>query len=152
MNSAKDLLNAKATNIIVFNVVPLQSIPANSILNQPQVFGGITLVSNIAVNASLQALQTNYTQSSISLFNLNSFITNLLNSPPSPITNTVNNCWDNGNVTTVIKYCTDPTKYFFVDKLHFSSTVQKALADTVGEFFNIGFIPSPSNYFYTYTN
>ncbi len=150
MQSVTTLLAAGAKHIIVFNQEPFQNIPQISQLNEPAQFTYLTNVVNNLTNVSLQTIQAANPSASIYLFDLHSLITNLLANPPSPVNNTVGFCWNAINITTVGIYCSDPSTYFFIDKFHFTTLVQKQLAAAVGKFFQFGFSPSPSNYFYAY--
>jgi phospholipase/lecithinase/hemolysin len=137
LDSVRDLLAIGAKNIIVFNSPPAQALPYNSILNQTLKYTLLTEYINTEIYTNLQALQANYTLTSkIHLFDLNAFITNIIHKPPREITNVVNNCWTAVGFTTVIQNCTDPKKYLFLDTLHFSSTVQKMIAEAIQPFFH----------------
>jgi phospholipase/lecithinase/hemolysin len=150
MQSVTTLLAGHAKTIIVFNQEPFQNIPQNSELNELAQFTYLTTVVNNLISESLQTIQAANPSASIYLFDLHSLITNLLLNPPSPVTNTVGFCWNAVNTATVGIYCSDANTYFFVDKFHFSAPVQQALAAAVSQFFQSGFSPSPSNYFYAY--
>jgi thermolabile hemolysin len=148
MNSVITLLAGGAKNIIVFNQVPFQYVPVNAALNQPAQFIGLTAYVNGLTNASLQAIQAANPQAKIYLFDLHSLITNLFANPPPPVIHTAGYCW---NVTgsTIQKYCDNPKEYFFIDTFHFSSPIQRKLAQAVDQFFKPGFTPSAANYFYS---
>jgi phospholipase/lecithinase/hemolysin len=153
MNSTIALLKAGAKNIVFFNQEPFQDDPYVRAENQPVLFTEVTIASNNAINASLQALQAAYPEASIYLFDLHSLITDLLANPPPPITNTTGYCWDDDHsFTHVIMYCSNPNTFFFLDNFHFTSPVQQKLAEAVHKFFKFGFIPnSPTGrYFYSY--
>jgi outer membrane lipase/esterase len=150
MLSVTTLLAAGAKNIIVFNQEPFQNVPFNSALNKPAEFIYLTSVVNNLINASLQSIKAANPSASIYLFDLHSLITNLLANPPYPVTNTVNYCWNDINITTVGIYCSNPNTNFFVDNFHFTAPVQQKLADAVSQFFQFGFNPSSANYFYAY--
>lgn len=148
MKSVTALLTADVEDIIVFNLVPLQIIPVNAALNSPATFIQLTAYVNYVINASLPGLKQQINPNAkVYLFDLHSFISALYANPPSPINNKTGYCWAVVGAT-IPQYCNNPQNYFFVDTFHFSTPVQKKLAEAVGKFFEKGFTPSASNYFY----
>jgi len=151
MNSVIALLAAGVKNIIVFNQEPFQAVPFASLQNQHQLFVELTAAINIGINSSLKALQAVNPQASLYLFELYTIINDQLANPPSPVTDIVNYCWIDYNLTAVLQICSNANTYFFVDTFHFSAPVQQQLANAVNQFFYYGFQPnSASSYFYSY--
>ncbi len=132
--SIKALLDAGAKNILVFNQPPLQALPIISAYNQNAYFAYLTKLGNDALNTTLKSFKSSYPSASICMFNLNALITKVLANSASTFTNTVSPCWTNYNVTTVIKNCPDPTKYVFIDNIHFTSPVQQQISDAIQPF------------------
>jgi phospholipase/lecithinase/hemolysin len=80
------------------------------------------------------------------MFDLHALITDILSTNSSTFIDTVDACWTTFNVTTIIQNCTDPREYVFLDSIHFSSTVQKKIADAIQPFLFWNFnkhAPSP---------
>jgi phospholipase/lecithinase/hemolysin len=138
-NSLAALLNAGVKNLLVFNQPPGQYTPFFSALGYATslAVGELAQAGNIYLNAALVALKKSYPTASIYMFDTHSLITSVLASNQFINNNTA--CWTTYNATTVIKNCPDPTKYVFVDALHFSSTVEKIIADAVQPFFSWNF-------------
>jgi phospholipase/lecithinase/hemolysin len=147
MSSVTALLAGDAKTIIVFNQEPFQNIPVNAAVNEPLQLIELTAYVNTLTNASLQQIQKANPKAKIYLFDLHSLITDLLANPPPPVIHTTGYCW---NVTglTIQKYCDNPKQYFFVDTFHFTTPIQKKLAQAVEKFFQFDFKPSADNYFY----
>jgi outer membrane lipase/esterase len=144
MNSVKDLLNAGAKNLLIFNQPPAQDLPYTTETYGSSAFikayfTQLTNTGNSQLQSSLQALKPSYTTASINIFDLHTLITDIIASNSSNFTNTVNNCWNAVNLTTVIEYCTDPAEYIFLDPIHFSSTVQKMIANALLPFLSINY-------------
>jgi outer membrane lipase/esterase len=136
-NSLVVLLNAGVKNLLVFNQPPGQYTPAFSTTPEAGLVGLLAQDGNFILNATLAGLKQNYPKANIYMFDLHSLILKVLANSNNPPTFTNNNtaCWIGYNITTVIQNCPDPTKYVFVDPLHFSSTVEQIIADTVQPFF-----------------
>ena len=134
LNGVKDLLAVGAKHILVFNAVPAQSIPASQPLAPPAVLSYLTSLFNTALTADLAILQQNNTQASLNIFDINSLISKIVASNSSYFTNTVTNCWNSFNTTTIIKLCSNPEKYVFLDIQHFTTRVDALIADAVRQF------------------
>jgi phospholipase/lecithinase/hemolysin len=146
MNSIKDLLDAGAKNLLVFNQAPIQALPNFDVYHQNAYFTSLTQIGNNALNTTLISLQQNYKHASIYMFDLHALITDILSTNSSTFIDTVDACWTTFNVTTIIQNCTDPREYVFLDSIHFSSTVQKKIADAIQPFLFWNFnkhAPSP---------
>ena len=134
LNGVKDLLAVGAKHILVFNALPAQSIPATQGLAPPAILSYLTSLSNTALTAELAIVQQNNTQASLNIFDINSLVSKIVGSNTSYFTNTVTNCWNSVNATTIIKLCSDPEKYVFLDRQHFTSRVDGLIADAVRQF------------------
>ena len=150
-NSMKDLLNAGVKNLLVFNQAPIQALPNFNVYHQNAYFASLTQMANDAINTTLRSLQQNYKSACIYMFDLNALITDIVSTNSSTFTNSVDQCWANYNVTTVIQNCSDPTQYVFLDGIHFSSTVQKKIADAIQPILSWSFNKySPGRYIIPY--
>ncbi|CAF1360179.1 unnamed protein product [Adineta steineri] len=131
MNSVRDLLAVGAKNILIFNQPPIQSFPYFSVLNQTATFSMLTIQANTNLQTSIDAIQKNYTNSTIQIFDVNTLITKVIANQSIPFTNTAGYCWDTLNLTTVAILCDNPSKYVFIDDFHFSNTTHQLIADSI---------------------
>ena len=134
LNGVKDLLAVGAKHILVFNALPAQSIPASQGLAPSPVLSYLTGLFNTALTAELAVIQQNNTQASVNIFDINSLASKIIGRNTSYFTNTVSNCWNSVNATTIIKLCSNPEKYVFLDLQHFTSRVGELIADAVRQF------------------
>jgi len=134
LNSVKDLLAVGAKHILVFNALPIQSIPASSGLAPPPTLSYLTGLFNTALTADLATIQQNNTQATLNIFDINSLVTKVVASNSGYFTNTTTNCWNSVNANTIIKLCSNPEKYVFLDLQHFTSRAAELIADAVRQF------------------
>jgi outer membrane lipase/esterase len=134
LNSVNDLLAAGAKHILVFNAVPAQSVPASQGLASPAILSYLTSLFNNALTADLAVIQQNNPQASLNIFDINSLISKVVASNSSYFINTTTNCWNSANATTIIKLCSNPEKYVFLDIQHFTNRVDALIADAVRQF------------------
>jgi phospholipase/lecithinase/hemolysin len=137
-NSLETLLNAGVKNLLVFNQPPDQYTPAIIASNQATAAAAAVQEANILLSAGLALLKISYPAASIYMFDTHSLITTVLASNQFINNNTA--CWTTVNPTTVIQNCPDPTKYVFVDEVHFSSAVEKIIADAVQPLLSFNFL------------
>jgi phospholipase/lecithinase/hemolysin len=134
MNSVRDLLASGAKNILVFNQPPFYAFPYISQLNQTALFTALTYLGNNATQMDINAIQNNYRNSSVQIFDIYTVITRILSNNSSTFSNTVNNCWNEFNLTAVQILCPDPSKYVFLDTYHFTTLVHQLIADAIQPF------------------
>ena len=149
MNSVKDLLNVGVKNLVVFNQLPIQSLPYTKRFNQTQALTQLTIGLNAAIAANLAALQQIYTNAKIYLFDFNALFTKILsNTLPMTFINTVDGCWKVVNTTTVNKNCSKPNQYVFIDDFHFTGPVNQLITDAFQPFLsNCYRNNTPNSYF-----
>jgi phospholipase/lecithinase/hemolysin len=131
------LLNAGVKHLIVFNQAPGQYAPYFITSGYATYVGELVQLGNVDLNTILATLKQTYSEASIYMFDTHSLITSVLASNQFINNNTA--CWTVYNATTVIQNCSDPTKYVYVDALHFSSTVEQIIADAMQAFFSCSF-------------
>jgi phospholipase/lecithinase/hemolysin len=131
MNGVRDLLTMGAKNVLIFNQLPAQAFPYFNQLNQTTFFTAITVQANSVLQISIDAIQKNYTNTSIQIFNINTLFTKIVANESIPFSNTVDGCWDQLDLTSVEIICQDPAKYVFIDSLHLTSTVHQLIADAI---------------------
>jgi phospholipase/lecithinase/hemolysin len=73
-------------------------------------------------------------QASLNIFDIHSLILNIITENLTYFINTVDNCWLNVNVTTVLQLCPDSDKYLFVDSLYFTFRAHWLIADAIRSF------------------
>lgn len=149
MNSVRDLLNAGAKNLLVFNQLPIQILPYSRRFNQSQTLMALTNIINNATVTSLSAIPKNYSNAPIYMFDYNSFITKVVSNTSSvKFANTVDGCWYVASLTRVDINCANPNEYVFIDNFHFTATVNKLIADTIQSFLSIFYRDNtPNSYF-----
>lgn len=134
LKSAQTLLDIGAKNLLVFNQVPVQYFPFTKPINVPELFIYLTEQGNFYISNLTETMQIDNPQASLKIFDIHSLVLNILTENSTDFTNTVDNCWSNVNVTTVLQFCTDPDEYFFVDSLHFTSRAHGLIADALRQF------------------
>ena len=140
MNGVRDLLAVGAQNILVFNQIPFQALPYTKQFNQAALFTGITALANNGILTSLQAIQKNNTNASINMFDLNALMVKVLSNTSSlTFANTVDQCWDNYNLTAVSIFCQDPSQYVFADSIHITTGIHQLIADGISPFLSYRF-------------
>jgi phospholipase/lecithinase/hemolysin len=92
LNSVKDLLAVGAKHILVFNALPIQSIPVTQTLASQAALTYLTSLFNTALTADLAIIQQNNTQASLNIFDINSLIWKVVASTSGYFTNTTTNC------------------------------------------------------------
>jgi thermolabile hemolysin len=145
LNSVKDLLATGATNILVFNQIPAQYIPAAQALAPASVLGQLTAWFNTVLTSSLNAIQQNNTQAAIKVFDIHSLITKVVISKSDYFTNSTTNCWNPVNISTVLQLCKTPDKFVFLDKIHFTFSVHELIAHAIRDFLLPSFDVNRSN-------
>jgi len=133
-NAINDLVAFGAKHILVFNQPPAQAFPYTHALGLDFIFEGLTLLFNSILSLRLKIIQKSNAQVSLKLFNLYSIIKEIIDNESGQFTNTVNQCWDIVNDTSVVMHCLDPSKYVFIDQFHFTSSVHEIIADGVNDF------------------
>ncbi|CAF1348800.1 unnamed protein product [Adineta steineri] len=134
LNSVNDLAVVGGKHFLVFNAVPVQSVPATSMLAPAQYLAALTGLSNSALTADLATMRQNYPQANFSIFDINSLVSKVVASKSGYFTNAKNNCWNSVNATTIIQICTNPDKYVFVDLQHFTEPMAALIANAVRQF------------------
>jgi phospholipase/lecithinase/hemolysin len=133
-NAINDLVAFGAKHILVFNQPPAQAFPYTHALGLDLIFEGLTFLFNSSLSLRLKIIQKSNSQVSLKVFNLYSIIKEIIDDESGQFTNTVDQCWDTVNDTSVVMHCLDPSKYVFIDKFHFTSSVHKIIADGVNDF------------------
>lgn len=149
MNSVRDLLNAGAQNLLVFNQLPIQILPYSRRFNQSQTLQALTNIINNLTVTSLSAIQKNYSNAHIYMFDSNAFITKIVSNTSSvKFANTVDGCWYVASLTQVDINCANPNEYIFIDNFHFTATVNRLLAETIQTFFSMFYQNNTSNSYF----
>jgi outer membrane lipase/esterase len=133
-NAVNDLIAFGAKHILVFNQPPAQVFPYTHALGLDFVFKALTFLFNSILSLRLEIIQKSNSQVSLQVFDLYSIIKRIIDNESGQFTNTVDQCWDTVNGTSVVMHCLDPSKYVFIDKFHFTSSVHKMIADGVNDF------------------
>ena len=140
LNGVQDLLVGGAKNILVFNQPPSQDFPYIKRRNQTIIYTAITASANIGISIGLAALQRDYTNASIYMFDVYALISKILSNTSSvTFEDTVDQCWATYNTTTVLQFCSDPTKYAFLDDLHLTTPIHQIISDTIHWFLSYRF-------------
>jgi phospholipase/lecithinase/hemolysin len=134
LKSAQALLDIGATNIIVFNQVPVQYFPFSKPFEAFEFFTFLTDQGNFYITNFTESIQLDNPQASLKIFDIHSLVLNIVTQNSTYFTNTVDNCWINFNVTTVLELCPNPEEYLFVDTIHFTSSGHKLIADAIRPF------------------
>ncbi|CAF0987278.1 unnamed protein product [Adineta steineri] len=135
MNSIKDLLAVGAKHFLIFNQIPVQTLPYINRFHQPIFFTLLTLLTNNILFENLNTIQKSYPTSSIQIFDIYSLLTKIIaNQSKIKFSNTIDRCWKQFNTTTVIELCQDPTKYVFLDNFHLTTNVHRLIADAIESF------------------
>ncbi|CAF3782309.1 unnamed protein product [Rotaria sp. Silwood1] len=133
-NAVDDLVDFGAKHILVFNQSPAQAFPYIHALGIDFIFKQLTFLFNSTLSLRLKIIQKSNPEVSLKVFNLYSIIKKIIDNESEQFTNTVDPCWDTVNGTSVVMHCSDPSKYVFIDKFHFTSSVHKIIADSVNDF------------------
>ncbi|CAF2625583.1 unnamed protein product [Rotaria sp. Silwood2] len=133
-NAIDDLIAFGAQHILVFNQPPAQAFPYIHALGLDFVFKNLTLLFNTILSLRLKRTQKDNSQVSLTVFNIYSIIKKIIDNELGQFTNIVDQCWDTVNGTSVVMHGADPSKYVFIDKFHFTSSVHEIIADVVNNF------------------
>jgi phospholipase/lecithinase/hemolysin len=140
-----ELIRLGGKHIVIVNQPPFQLIP----LFQPLLTSGNTTdvahQYNRNLSASIAALQNQYTDKDLHVFDLHALVSKVLaNGSLYGMGNTVDSCWrfSRNNVTV----CSNPSSYAFFDEVHFSSRMHQIVADEFSKFLTSScerhFVPS----------
>jgi phospholipase/lecithinase/hemolysin len=141
LKGVEAVLAVGAQNIIIFNIPPVQYYPYNN----PTLFAELTYYANLALTGYLQPIQAAYPTASLNIFNLNSFVTKLVNKTTSYFTDVTDNCWNLYNATTVQILCPNPEKYVFLDTFHLTTRAQGLLAAAFRPFLDYSYENNNAN-------
>lgn len=133
-NAINDLIAFGAKHILVFNQSPAQAFPYIHALGFDFAFKQFTLLFNSILLHEVKLIQKKNSQISLKVFNLYSIIKKIIENESKQFTNTVDYCWDTVDDTSVVMHYSDPSKYVFIDKFHFTSTVHQIIAGNVNDF------------------
>ena len=132
--AVNDLVAFGAQHILVFNQPPIQRYPYIRAIGFDFAVKKFTLLFNSILLRRLKILQKSHSQVSLNVFNLHSIIKTIIKNESGHFTNTIDQCYDIVNDTSVVTHGSDPTKYVFIDKFHYTSSVHKIIADGVNDF------------------
>jgi phospholipase/lecithinase/hemolysin len=116
LNGVRDLLALSAKNILVSNQPPLDKFPFARLFHLEAVFAASANTSALLLTNYLKTIRNNYPQASLNIFDINSLITKVVSAPTTYFTNVTANCWSTINPGPVVKLCSDPKKYVFIDE------------------------------------
>lgn len=133
-NAVNDLIAFGAQHILVFNQPPAQAFPYTHALGLDFLFKELTHVFNTMLTVRLKMIQKGNPQVSLKVFDLHLIIEKIRNNELGHFTNSVDPFWDTTNSTSVVAHSSDPSKYVFIDKFHFTSSVHTIIADSVNDF------------------
>lgn len=134
LSSVQVLLNNGAKHILVFNAIPAQYVPA--LLNRvpaPQLTVLATMFNDLLQTGMHQLQQAN-PQASLSIFDIHALITKVITTPSTCLTDTTHPCWNSTSPTSVVKLCSDPEKFVFLDDFHFTHRVHTLIVEPVRSF------------------
>jgi phospholipase/lecithinase/hemolysin len=129
--SPQALLDIGAKYILIFNQAPVQYFPFSKPFNSPELFTYLTDQGNFYISNLTESMQLDNPQALLTIFDIYTLVLNIVTQNSTMFTNTVDNCWTNFNVTTVIQNCSNPEDYFFIDSIHFTSRAHKLIADAI---------------------
>lgn len=136
-----ELIVMGAKHILIFNEEPLYLVPEVRALNFATILYSVIIQQNSNLSSLISALQSNYNDVSIQIFDVYSLILSIING--NLLSNIVDPCWNVPNFT-VVSQCADPNSYLFVDDFHFTTVVHQLIANNVSQFFSSGsprFVP-----------
>ena len=134
LNAVNDLINFGAKHILVFNQPPGETFPYARALHLDFIFKPLTAIFNKILSIRLQKVQKSNSHVSLHLFNLYFIIKQIIDNQSKQFINTVDQCWDIGDDSSIIMHSSDPSQYVFIDKFHYTSSVHKIIADNVNDF------------------
>jgi outer membrane lipase/esterase len=130
LNRMKDLLNIGVKHLLIINQSPIQTMPFIQTNEQINSYRERTIYHNNNLSMNIKKLDYNHEQVSLYLFDLYSFIFNII---ATHSLNTKDNCWNvsNGNVTIL---CSNPESYIYIDQYHFTAQIHELIGNDVRQF------------------
>ncbi|CAF1334765.1 unnamed protein product [Adineta ricciae] len=132
-NAVNDLIACGAKHILIFNQPPAETYPYVQALSYKFVVKQFTILFNSILSFRLKQIQKSNSHISLKLFNLHLIIKRVVGNESGQFENTTDPCWDMVNDIPAVLQSSDPSKYVFIDKFHFTSGVHKTIADAIHE-------------------
>ncbi|CAF0839869.1 unnamed protein product [Rotaria sordida] len=149
INGINDLIQIGAEHFLIVNQPPLQAYPATFSFNISDLLNRLTHEHNINLYNSIQLLQSSYSNISFKLFDVYLLIANILINGSTYGINNTTNCWQISS-NTIVKLCSTPDTYLFIDEYHFTAHTHQLIADHARKLLEAtnGNMKSPHSTFY----
>jgi outer membrane lipase/esterase len=134
MDAVYDLVLVEIANLLVINQPPLQAYPPFNRPTENKTISALIINHNTYLSSNISQVATEYTQTSIQIFDLYSLITNILSNNSIPTLNTIDACWDILNDSRVLLQCKNPNNYVFIDNYHFTTSIHQTIAGNIRQF------------------
>lgn len=128
-------------NLLVFNQLPFQVTPYVHRHHQNIIVTlALTNLINSDIRANLNLIQKQYPEASIHMFDIYALMIKIVaNQSTITFTNTVDRCWTELNITSVVQFCEDTTEYVYLDHFHLTDSVHELIADAIRPFLSSRF-------------
>ena len=128
LSAVQELLTVGIRQFLLVNLPPLQFYPG---MNEDVNLTALVIKHNDYLLSNVTMIRMLYPQVSIEIFDLHSFIINLLLSNDSKKNlNPLKCCWTLLNYS-IDSSCSNPDQYLFLDQFHFTSTIHRQIADSI---------------------
>ncbi len=130
LNGVKDLLKIGVKHLLIINQSPVQTMPFVQTEEQIIYYRERTIYHNNNLSISMKKLDYNRKQVSLYLFDVYSFILNVI---ANHSLNTKDNCWNVSNgIVTIL--CSNPESYIYIDQYHFTARMHELISNNVRQF------------------
>jgi outer membrane lipase/esterase len=133
LNAVKDLLNIGVKHLLIVNQSPIQTMPFVQTQEEVIYYRERTIYHNNNLSIGMTKLDYNRKQISLYLFDVYSFILQIIDKNSNYSLNTKDNCWNVLNGTVHI-LCSNPESYVYIDQYHFTARMHELIGNAAQQF------------------
>ena len=133
LNGIKDLLMIGVKYFVIVNQQPIQSMPFVQTPEQVVFYEKRTSYHNHNLSIGISKLSYNRQDVSLYLFDIYSFILNIIAINSHYSFNTKDSCWNISNGV-VNKLCSNPESYVYIDQYHFTTRMHELIGYAARQF------------------